>query len=259
MTRLPISVCIISGAEASRIGRALTSVADWTSEIVVVLNQEVADGTDEIARQHGAMVFREPWKGYLAQKNSAADKATQPWLLNLDADEAVSPELKTELVELFASPAQLERFAAYNFPRRSWFCGRWILHGDWYPDRLTRLWRRGRARWGGVDTHTSLVVEGAVGRLKHDVLHFSSESIANRIQKIAHFSDEFVRLNEAGGRVPGLFDLALRPFWRFFRGYVIKRGFLDGWAGFYIASHMAFATLVRYARLRETRLPKTTP
>src|ERR1035441_4782402 len=94
--RLPLSVCMISGAEAHRIGRALESVAGWTSEIVVVLNDDVRDGTEEIARRHGAKVFREPWKGHVVQKNSAAQKTTHEWLLGLDADEVVSPELRSE-------------------------------------------------------------------------------------------------------------------------------------------------------------------
>src|SRR5207302_4957859 len=112
MNRLPISVCIISGAEARRIGRALESVAEWTTEIIVVLNAEVRDGTEEIALKHGAKVFREPWKGYVAQKNSALNKATQPWLLNVDADEAVSPELRSELTRAVQDPEDSARYAA---------------------------------------------------------------------------------------------------------------------------------------------------
>ena len=107
--KLPVSVCLISGAEASRIGRALASVASWAAEIVVVLNAEVADDTEAIATRHGARVYREPWKGHVAQKNSAAAKATQPWVLGLDADEAVTPGLVAEFASLFADPARLER------------------------------------------------------------------------------------------------------------------------------------------------------
>ena len=99
MTRLPISVCMISGAEAHRIGRALESVAAWASEIIIVLNEDVRDGTEEIAKKYGAILFREPWKGFIGQKNSAAAKASLPWLLNLDADEIVSPELAVEIAQ----------------------------------------------------------------------------------------------------------------------------------------------------------------
>src|ERR1700757_220392 len=100
MNKLPVSVCIISGAEAHRIGRALASVADWSSEIIVVLNEEVRDGTEEIAAKYGARVVREPWKGHVAQKNSAAEKAGQEWILSIDADEVVSSELRDEIMRV---------------------------------------------------------------------------------------------------------------------------------------------------------------
>jgi glycosyltransferase involved in cell wall biosynthesis len=250
---------MVSGAEAGRIGRALESVAAWTSELIVVLNQEVTDQTEEAARRYGAKVFREPWKGYLAQKNSAAEKCAQSWLFNLDADEVVSPELREELLARFADPAVLEPYAALSCPRLSWFCGRWIRHGDWYPDRLTRFWRRGLGRWSGVDPHPYVKVDGAVKNLRGELRHYSSDSINGRLKKIVHFSDEFVRQHAATGRPPGPFDLLARPLWRFFRAYFIRRGFLDGWQGYYIASHTAFATLARYAKLREALLTNKTP
>ena len=253
MTRLPISVTMISGAEAGRIGRALESVAAWTSEIIVVLNEEVRDGTEEIARRYDARVFREPWKGHIAQKNSAASKATQEWVLGLDADEAVSPELRDEIERLMADKRLLEGFAAFSFPRLSWYCGRWIRHGDWYPDRQTRLWRRGRAKWGGINPHDKLIVEGAAGKLRADLHHYSSESINHSLKKLVTFSDEFVRQHGLTKRSSGVFDLALRPPWRFLRAYVFRLGFLDGWPGYYIACHTAFSTLVRYAKLHEAR------
>ncbi len=245
---------MISGAEAHRIGRALESVVGWTSEIIVVLNQEVSDGTDLIARKFGATVFREPWKGHIAQKNSAADRAVQPWLLGLDADEAVSPHLRSEIEATLQNRAASDRFAAFSFPRLSWYCGRWIRHGDWYPDRQTRLWRKSRARWGGVDPHDKLIVDGPVGKLQSDLYHFSRESINVHLRKLIPFSDEFVRQHASSGTQPGPFDLAVRPLWRFFRAYLLRLGFLDGWPGYYIAAHTAFSTVVRYAKLREAKM-----
>jgi glycosyltransferase involved in cell wall biosynthesis len=257
--KLPISVSMVSGAEATRIGRALQSVKDWTSEIVVVLNEDARDGTEEIALRHGAKVFREPWRGYKAQKNSAAAKSTQEWIFNLDADEAVSTALRDEIVYHFAPSKALEGVAALNFPRLSWYCGRWIRHGDWYPDRQTRIWRRGQGEWGGVDPHPHIVVRGSIRKLRGDLEHYSTDSINQRLQKIIPFSDEFLAQRGPSLGTPGVFELALRPAWRFLRAYIIKRGFLDGWQGFYIASHTAFATLVRYAKVRESRLNATQP
>jgi glycosyltransferase involved in cell wall biosynthesis len=253
MNRLPISVCMIAGAEAGRIGRALESVAGWTAEIVVVLNQEVNDGTEEVARRFGAQVFREPWEGHIAQKNSAAQKAAQPWILGLDADEAVSPELREEIQGWFAAPETLAPFAAFSFPRLTWFCGRWIRHGDWYPDRQTRLWRRGRATWGGVDPHDRLVVAGAVGRLKARLLHHVSETVDRQIEKIARYSNAFLLEAQNQQRPVRWWDLTVRPCWRFVRSYFLRAGFLDGWQGWYIAWMTAFYTATRYAKVRAAR------
>lgn len=251
--RLPISVCMISGAEAHRIARSLESVATWTSEIVIVLNDDVHDGTEEIARSFGARVFREPWKGYIAQKNSAAAKATQPWLLGLDADEAVSPELRREIEQLFASPGQAERCAAYSFPRRTFYLGRWIRHGDWYPDRKTRLWRRGQAIWGGVDPHDKLQVTGRVGKLHSDLLHYTSENLDHTVRKNVAYANVFVQQCQATGRRVRTVDLLLRPAWRFVRGYFLRCGFLDGWQGASVAWMATFYTFLRYAKALEVQ------
>jgi glycosyltransferase involved in cell wall biosynthesis len=240
---------MVSGAEAHRIGQALESVAGWAAEIVVVLNEEVADGTEEIARRHGAKVFREPWKGFIGQKNSAAAKAGQPWLLNLDADEAVPAALAREIAAVVSAPAASP--AAYEFPRCTYYCGRWIRHGDWYPDRVRRLWRRGAGRWTGDEPHARLEIQGTVGRLGADLLHRSNESIARQVAKIAPYQAEFVKQRVAAGGSAGLFQLLVRPGWRFLRAYFFRLGFLDGWQGFYIAALTSFSTLTRYALVRE--------
>ena len=243
---------MISGAEAHRIRRALASVAGWTSEIVLVLNAEVTDGTDAIAAEFGARVYREPWKGFVGQKNSVSDKAAQEWILGLDADEVVPQALREEIAGLLDAPAPA---AAYNFPRCTFYCGRWIRHGDWYPDRVTRLWRRGAARWEGVEPHAYLRVDGQTGRLRRDLHHFSNESIDRQIAKIAPYSDWFVKHCLEKGRTAGVLDLAIRPWWKFLRAYFFKLGFLDGWPGYYIAWLSAFSTVTRYTKVREARLP----
>ena len=246
--KLPVSVCLISGAEAGRIGRALESVAGWTSETIVLLNEEVRDGTEEIAIRHGAKVFREPWKGFLAQKKSAAEKTTQPWTLSLDADEEVSPELQDEIQQTLADPG---RFVAFEFPRCTLYCGRWIRHGDWYPDRVRRLWKKDCGNWAGIDPHPYIEVRGKLGRLRSDLRHFSNESIDHMIAKIPPYSSDFVRHQLARGRATSVLDLAFRPAWRFFRAYILRLGFLDGWQGYYIAWMNAFSAVTRYTKVLE--------
>jgi glycosyltransferase involved in cell wall biosynthesis len=254
--QLPVSICMISGAEAHRIGRALESVSGWAAEIIVVLNEEIKDGTEEICRKYQVKLFREPWKGHIAQKNSAAAKAIQPWILGLDADEVVSPDLRDEIYATLADAARIEAFAAFSCPRLSWYCGRWIRHGDWHPDRKVRLWRRGRACWGGLDPHDRLEVEGPVGKLRHDLRHYSNESIAQQIAKIAPYHMTFVQQAAGSGRAAGLLEFTVRPWWRFLRAYIFRLGLLDGWQGFYIAALSSFSTLTRYALLREAREQK---
>lgn len=255
LERLPVSVCMIAGAEAQRIGRSLDSVANWTSEIIVVINEDVADGTDKIALAAGAKVFRESWKGHIAQKNSAAEKGTQPWILGLDADEVISPGLRADMETLFASGTANQN-AAWSFPRCSFYCGRWIRHGDWYPDRQIRLWQRGAARWGGVNPHDRLEVQGGIGRLRADLWHYSYENIDHQIAKIAPYATDFVRHRLAQNRGASFLDFLVRPGWRFLRAYFFRLGFLDGWPGYYIAWVSAFSTVTRYAKIREAQLSK---
>jgi glycosyltransferase involved in cell wall biosynthesis len=248
---LPISVCMIAGPEAGRIRRALASVAGWAAEINVVINDDVTDGTDRIAAEGGARVFREPWKGYVAQMNSASEKAGQPWVLGLDADEVVSPELAAEIQKLFSGPEKLAPYAAFSFPRCTQYCGRWIRHGDWYPSRKIRLWRRGQGHWGGADPHYSLVVGGRTGKLKGDLLHYTTDSFNHELMKMIKYTDIFVTQCVRQNRTVSGWDLMFRPAWRFLRSYVFRLGVLDGRPGYHIACMEAFYTFLRYAKTME--------
>ena len=255
----PISVCLIAGNEAVRIRRTLASIAGWAAEIVIVLNDDVADGTEKIAAEFGAKVFRETWKGFGPQKQSAAEKCTQPWLLNLDADEAVSPSLRAEITELLADEGKARAHAAYCFPRCTFYSGRWIKHGDWYPDRQIRLWQRGQARWSAAQVHEKLQVNGTIGRLRGDLLHHSMDDLNHHVRKMVGYSDIFAR--QQAGRKVGAFDLFVRPWWRFVRSYVVRLGFLDGWQGYAVARLAATEVFLRYAKIREAQLlaEKNTP
>jgi glycosyltransferase involved in cell wall biosynthesis len=252
-TKLPISVCIIAGNEAHRLGRTLESVAGWVGEIIVVLNHDVNDGTDKIAESFGAKVFREPWKGNIAQNQSATDKATGDWLLSLDADEVVSPELAAEIQQLFTRPAQTARFDAFDFPRCTLYYDQWIRHGEWYPDRKLRLWRRGKGHWGGVFPHGRVIVNGPVGKLHGELLHYSMESLDHLLQKTIRYANEFAETCRQENRRITLVQLLVRPPWRFLRGYVFKLGFLDGWRGLTIAWLAAFYTFLRYFKALEAQ------
>jgi glycosyltransferase involved in cell wall biosynthesis len=253
---LPISVCIISGNEAHRITPTLKSVHGWTREIVVLLNDTVSDGTDKIVESFGGKVFREPWKGNIEQNQSATDKATSEWILSLDADEVVSPELRASIEKLFSSSGKLNRRSAYDFPRCTLYYDHWIRHGEWYPDRKLRLWKRGTGRWGGVFPHGRVLVAGPVGKLDGEILHYSMESMEHLLQKTIRYANEFAETCRQENRRITLTDLLVRPPWRFLRGYVFKLGFLDGWRGLTIAWMAAFYTFLRYFKAFEAQQDK---
>ena len=256
MLKLPISVCLVAGNEAHRIRPALDSVKDWTSEIILAIDDQVTDGTEKIAAAGGAKVISQPWRGHAAHRNFAADHASQPWLLAIDADEVVSEKLRDEIIAAFHGHAGGPPPAAYSFPRLSWFGGRWIRHGDWYPDRKVRLWRKAAGQWEG-DPHEKLVLQGRVIPLRADLFHYSNANIDQMLGKIQVVSTIFARQCQTRRCGAGWTDLTFRPFWKFFRAYVIRLGFLDGWPGYFIAWVNAFSTVARYAKVIEQAQAQT--
>ncbi len=254
---LPISVCLVSGAEEARIGRCLESVAGWTRELVVVLNEEVRDGTEGIIQAQGGRVIRRAWQGFREQKNLVLGYATQPWVLSLDADEVVSVALRDEIAGFFQG--EQERYAGVRCPRLTWFLGRWITHGDWYPDHVLRLFRREAGRWGGSAEHTNVEVTGAVRTLRADLLHFSNPTVNGYVQKIPYYADLYLQRQLAEGTRWNAPAVVFRVGWRFFRSYFLKRGFLDGYPGFFLAASTAYGALVRHTRLFEHQQPRDPP
>lgn len=255
--KLPISVCVISGAEARRISRLLNSVAGWTSEIVVVLNEDAKDGTEDVAASFGAKIFRHPWLGFREQKNLALGHATQPWVLSLDADEEVGPELRASIHRFFGGDQ--DRFAGASFARKVWFMGRWITHGDWYPDRVLRLFRRGQGQWAASPEHCQVELQGPSTRLAGDLLHYSNPDISSYVRKINYFADLYLQRQLAEKARWSAAAAIFRAGWRFVRAYFFRLGFLDGYPGFFIAASTAYSTLVRHSRLFEHSQPAPPP
>ena len=242
--RPPVSVSIVAMNEADRIGDCLKS-ADFAAEWIVV-DSHSTDATRELAAAAGARVIERDWPGHVAQKNFAIDQAANDWVLCLDADERVSPELRASLVAAMDGASLPDGF---EMARRTWYLGRWIRRGGWYPDRKVRLFRRSRGRWGGVDPHDHVHVEGRVVRLEGDLLHYSYRSISDHLRTIDSFTSIAAREKYAAGRRAGLLDLTLRPFGKFLRMYALKLGFLDGRAGFVVAVTGAFYVFLKYAKL----------
>lgn len=243
---LPISAVIIARNEEQNLRRCLASVQGWVPEIVVVLN-DTTDASAAVAGEFGATVHHEVWRGYRDTKNLALDKAHQPWALSLDADEEVSPALRAE-IEAFFRRGDGARFAGARFPRQVWFINRWIRHGDWYPDYSLRLFRRDRARWGGdAFVHEKVQVDGPVATLGGDLLHRPYPTLGTHHTKVLGYARLFAERQCAAQKRWSLLATLGRPGWRFFRGYILRRGFLDGFAGFVAAAAIAYYTFLRYA------------
>jgi glycosyltransferase involved in cell wall biosynthesis len=240
---LPISIAIITYNEEMNLGRCLQSVAELASEIIVV-DSGSTDGTIAIAKKFQAIIQEQAWLGYRDQKNAALALCSQPWVLALDADEEVSPELKKSLIAFFEQ-RENQHFVGARFPRKTWFLGRWITHGDWYPDFQLRLFRRDKARWK-EPIHEFVELDGARTTLSGELLHYSFPSMNRYIDKINPFADAFVK--KEMGKSWSLWATLTRPLWRFFRGYILRRGFLDGFPGLWIAVGTCFSTFVRYSR-----------
>jgi glycosyltransferase involved in cell wall biosynthesis len=234
--------------EAQNLPRCLEAVKDWVSEIAILIN-DCSDNTREVAESYGAKVFESPWAGFREQKNKVLQHVTQPWVLALDADEVVSDQLRSEIAGFFRADHQ--RFFGGSSPRKVWFLGRWITHGDWYPDRVTRLFRKDAGRWVGSTEHCHVEITGPTKAFRSDLLHFSNPDINSHLAKIPFYADIHLQRELDEQACWSLAATVFRPWWRFFRAYVLRRGFLDGYPGYYIAKATSFATLVRYSRLYE--------
>ncbi len=248
---LPISVQLVTCNEEANLARCLASLQGLAQEIIVV-DSGSTDGTESIARQYGAQWSHQAWLGFRDQKKVALGKCTQPWVLVLDADEELSAELHQEIVTFFTSP-QCERADGASFPRKVHFLGRWITHGDWYPDRKLRLVKRALATFGGQPghDHVELPAGSAIVAMRADLHHYSFPTINRYVEKINLFSDAYLERQLASAKPWRWRDALFRPGWRFVRGYILKRGFLDGFPGFWIAISTAYLTFVRHSRLYE--------
>jgi glycosyltransferase involved in cell wall biosynthesis len=240
-----LSVTIVTLNEERDLPRALASVAGLADEVVVV-DSGSTDRTLEVARRHGARVLTRPWTDYSDQKNFAAAQGSHEWILSLDADEALSPELRAELARWKESPAEA---AAYEMPRRAHYLGRWIRHSGWYPDLKRRLYRRDRARFVGT-LHESLEVDGRVERLQGELHHYSCSSLAEHRARVDVYTTLAAQQLFAAGRRRWLGPLLVAPPWAFLRTYFFQQGFRDGYQGWLIARMAARYVALKYLKLR---------
>lgn len=243
-----ISACIITGNEEKNIRRCLESLS-WVDEIIVV-DSFSTDRTAIISREYTQKVYQHEWLGYIGQRNLIKGMASHPWILFVDADEEVSPELRREIEEEF-STGECRKYAAYEFPRMVKFLGRWIMHGNWYPDVKLRLFRKDLGICSGKEPHDLTIVNGPTKRLKGHLFHYTYDDIDSEINSLNSFSTISANGKYEDGISFKIVDLLFRPVFRFFRGYVLKLGFLNGIPGLIIEVSTAYGVFAKYAKLWE--------
>ena len=241
-----LSAILITFNEAHNLTDCLTSLQGLVDEIVVVDNGS-RDATLDIAAQFGAHIVRtEDWPGFGPQKNRALDAATGEWVLSIDADERVTPELAHEIRAVIAG----NDTAAYEIPRLSWYCGRFMRHSGWRPDRVLRLFRRDQARFSNDLVHERVLVDGArVRALQHDLLHYSYLDFSQVLQKTDAYSTAAAQQAHRAGRRASFASALIHGAWAFVRTYVIRAGFLDGAQGLALAISNAQASYYKYLKL----------
>jgi glycosyltransferase involved in cell wall biosynthesis len=244
-----VSLVVITRDASAQLAECLASAA-FADEIVVV-DSGSSDDTVQIARSRGARVVEQAWLGFGAQKNFAAAQARNDWILALDADERVSAPLAASIRAALADP----RHGAYAMRRRNRFLGRWLAHGEGYPDWNVRLFDRRRARWSDDPVHEHVLADGSVGRLDGDLLHASAESLDAYIAKQNRYTSLQAEAMHARGERAGVARMVMSPPLRFLRFYVLRAGFLDGAAGFAHIVIGCFNSFCKYAKLRALRAP----
>lgn len=242
---MKISATIITFNEERNIARAIESLR-CCDEILVVDSGSV-DRTVDVAQKLGARVVECPWRGYAAQKNLASEEAANDWILSLDADESLSESLEAEIWHLKKTGPQ---FDGYTMPRLAQYLGRWILHSGWYPDRKVRLFDRRKSKWVGDFVHESVQVNGRVGHLNSNILHFTCGSLSEHLKVMDTYTTLAAEQMVAMKRPITWRHLVLDPPWTFFRTYVLQRGFLDGIEGLAIAYMAALYNFLKYAKTR---------
>jgi glycosyltransferase involved in cell wall biosynthesis len=252
MSRAKVSCTIICYDEEDNIRAALESVK-WCDEIVVV-DSFSNDRTAEICREYTDQIHQRPWPGFVEQKAFALTQASHPWVLNLDADERVSPALASEISALLRSGAAA---AGYRVPRVTFHLGRWIRSTDWYPDYQLRLYDRRRGRWSGRYVHESVQADGPVADLRGELLHYAYRDLAHHFQTMDRYTTLAAKQMFEDGRRAGWVELAVHPPAAFLRNYVLRGGFRDGVPGLIVSAMNARYVGLKFAKLWELCSPST--
>ncbi len=249
---IKISAVIITFNEEERIERCIKSLRSVADEIVIV-DSFSTDKTEEICEKFGAKFFKNEFEGYIEQKNYALTCASYDYILSLDADEALSEELKQSILEV---KTNWNHYDGYYFNRFNNYCGQWIYHSNWYPDQKLRLFDRRKGKWGGTNPHDMFILDPQSKKmyLKGDLLHWVLSTYDAHIDKANKFSTIAAKEAYKQGKKASIFTILSHAAWRFFKSYFMRLGVLDGYNGFVISTFSAYTVFLKYIKLRQLYL-----
>jgi glycosyltransferase involved in cell wall biosynthesis len=245
---IKLSIVIITLNEEKNLARCLDAVKDVADEIIII-DSGSTDNTLAIAGNYNAKIIQHSFSGYASQKNFGTQQAANDWVLSLDADEALTPQLAQSIFEVKKNPKHL----VYQMSRLTNYCGKWIKHCGWYPDRQTRLYNRAAGYWEDKKVHEywRLKNEGTpMGKLKGDLLHYSFTSISEHLKKIEKYTELAAREAVEKGKDAGFIKTRISPRWHFITEYFFKLGFLDGFYGYIICRLSAYSTFIKYTKIK---------
>lgn len=241
---MKISAVIICTNEEKNIEECLKSVS--SADEIIVIDGGSMDNTREIALKYTDKVYENKWEGYSKQRTFSLTKANNEWIFSLDADERCTPELMSEMRDRLAADGG--KYAGYDMPRKSFFLGKWIKHAGWYPDRKMRLFRKDKVKLSDNLVHEKYIVDGETGTLKNPILHYTVTSISEFMDKVNIYSTLSAE-EKAGRKSASFLVLFFRPFFSFFREYVLRGGFLDGVHGLMVSFFNMITSMLTYMKI----------
>jgi glycosyltransferase involved in cell wall biosynthesis len=247
---IPVSAVIVTKNEESNIQDAIESVKGFSE--IIVIDSFSSDHTVDICKNYTDKVFLEEWQGYAKQKQKGIYKASMPWVLILDADERLTPELRSEISIVLEN----KTYNGFYIPRKNFFLGKWIRHGGWWPDYTLRLFRKDMAFMQDREVHEKVVVRGSTGYLKNPMEHYTSRSLSDFIKKLENYSTLSAREMVQKDFMPGIFSLIFRPLFTFFKMFFLRRGFLDGKYGLILSLLYSYYSFSKYTKLWENKIMK---
>ncbi len=241
------SAVIVTKDEEENIKDAIESVKDFSE--IIIIDSFSSDRTVEICKKYTDKIFQEEWRGYAKQKQLGIDRASMPWVLILDADERLTPELKAEVMNVMDNKGH----SGFYIARKNFFLGKWIRHGGWWPDYTLRLFRKENAFIEEREVHEKVVVKGKTGYLINPMVHYTSRNISDFHKKLEVYATLSAKEMEKKGVRPSILSLVLHPFFTFLKMFLIRRGFLDGAYGLILAVLYSYYAFLKYAKSWENK------